>query len=122
MKFLVNEVFPDAIAIRIVQDNLNRYQRFTLQSLALKEVRRILDCLEFYYTPKHCSWLNMAELELSVLARQCLDHCISDKQTLTAEVEAWQQSRNTQSSPVDWRFTIQDVRIKLKGLYPSILA
>lgn len=121
MKFLVDEVFPDAIAVRIVQDNLNTHVKASLyKAFAPKEARRILDRLEFYYTPKHGSWLNMAELELSVLARQCLDRRIPDKETLASEVEAWQRFRNAQSSPVDWRFTTQDARIKLKRLYPSI--
>jgi FtsP/CotA-like multicopper oxidase with cupredoxin domain len=121
LKFLVDEVFPDAMAIRLVQDNLNTHVKASLyKAFPPKEARRILNRLEFHYTPKHGSWLNMAEIELSVLARQCLDRRLPDKDTLKAEVEAWQHSRNTQSQPVDWRFTTQDARIKLKRLYPSI--
>lgn len=84
------------------------------------EARRILNQLEFHYTPKHGSWLNMAEIELSVLARQCLDRRIPDKQTLEQEVAAWEQARNAQGHTIDWRFTTQDARLKLKRLYPSI--
>lgn len=121
MKFLVDEVFPDAVAVRVVQDNLNTHVKASLyKAFSPKEARRILNRLEFYYTPKHGSWLNMAELELSVLARQCLERRIPDKEALTLEVEAWTRSRNAQASPVDWRFTTQDARIKLKRLYPSI--
>ena len=84
------------------------------------EARRILNKLEFHYTPKHGSWLNMAEIELSVLARQCLDRRIPDKETLKQEVAAWEEVRNRTAMTVDWRFTTADARIKLKRLYPSI--
>lgn len=121
MKCLVDDVFPNAIAVRLVQDNLNTHVKASLyKAFPPKEARRILNRLEFHYTPKHGSWLNMAEIELSVLARQCLARRIPDKQTLKTEVTAWQHSRNTQSQPLDWRFTTQDARIKLKRLYPSI--
>lgn len=121
MKVLVDQVFPNAIAIRLVQDNLNTHVKASLyKAFPLKEARRILNRLEFHYTPKHGSWLNMAEIELSVLARQCLDRRIPDKDKLKAEVEAWQHSRNAQAQTIDWRFTTQDARIKLKRLYPSI--
>jgi hypothetical protein len=76
--------------------------------------------LEFHYTPKHGSWLNRAEIELSVLSRQCLERPIEDKQILTEEVAAWEKRRNENSAPVDWRFTTEDARIKLKSFYPSI--
>jgi hypothetical protein len=84
------------------------------------EARRILDKLEFYYTPKHGSWLNMAEIELSVLNRQCLDRRIPDLNTLKLEVADWEAQRNRVGSSVDWRFTTADARIKLTRLYPSI--
>jgi hypothetical protein len=84
------------------------------------EAKRILDRLEFHYTPKHGSWLNMAEIELSVLNRQCLDRRIPDPPTLAAEVAAWEQTRNANGATVNWRFTTADARIKLKRLYPSI--
>ena len=85
-----------------------------------EEAKRILDKLEFHYTPKHGSWLNMAEIELSVLARQCLDRRIPDQETLKQEVAAWEEQRNQEGKSVDWRFTTPDARIKLKRLYPSI--
>jgi len=85
-----------------------------------QEAKRILDKLELHYTPKHGSWLNMAEIELSVLARQCLDRRIPDPETLKREVAAWQKRRNTQSRTIDWQFSTEDARIKLKRLYPSI--
>jgi hypothetical protein len=75
---------------------------------------------EFHYTPKHGSWLNMAEIELSVLSRQCLDRRIGDAETLWSEVQAWKQQRNTASKSIDWQFTTADARIKLKWLYPVI--
>ena len=84
------------------------------------EARRILDKLEFYYTPKPGSWLNMAEIELSVLNRQCLNRRISAQETLIQEVAAWEQQSNQSSSPVDWQFTTEDAHIKLTKLYPSI--
>jgi len=122
MKYLVDERYPDAEKIRVVQDNLNTHVKASLyKAFPPPEARRILDKLEFYYTPKHGSWLNMAEIELSVLNRQCLNRRISDKETLIQEVEAWEQQRNQSSSPVDWQFTTEDARIKLTKLYPSIL-
>jgi DDE superfamily endonuclease len=84
-------------------------------------VNNLFMFLEFYYTPKHGSWLNMAEIEFSVLNRQCLNRRISSQETLIQEVEAWEQQRNQTSSPVDWQFTTEDARIKLTKLYPSIL-
>ena len=121
MKYLVDQRHPQAQKIRVVQDNLNTHVKASLyKAFTPAEARRILDKLEFHYTPKHGSWLNMAEIELSVLNRQCLDRRISDKNILTKEVAAWEQRRNQNSSPVDWRFTTEDARIKLKRLYPSI--
>ncbi len=84
------------------------------------EAKRLWDKLEFHYTPKHGSWLNMAEIELSVLSRQCLDRRIPDQETLRAEVAAWEEERNASGATVDWRFTTADARIKLKHLYPSL--
>jgi transposase len=121
MKYLVDERHPQAKKIRVVQDNLNTHVKASLyKTFAPAEARRILEKLEFHYTPKHGSWLNMAEIELSVLNRQCLDRRISDKDVLTQEVAAWEKRRNQKSSPVDWRFTTEDARIKLKRLYPSV--
>ncbi len=84
------------------------------------EAKRILDKLEFHYTPKHGSWLNMAEIELSVLNRQCLKRRIPNQDTLKLEIAAWEEERNQKSDSVNWRFTTADARIKLKRLYPSI--
>ena len=121
MKYLVDQRHPEAKKIRVVQDNLNTHVKASLyKAFTPAEARRILDKLEFHYTPKHGSWLNMAEIELSVLTRQCLDRRISDKNVLTEEVAAWENRRNQNSSSVDWRFTTEDARIKLKRLYPSV--
>ena len=84
------------------------------------EARRIAEKIEFHYTPKHGSWLNMAEIELSVLSRQCLSRRIPDQETLKREVQAWQDRRNRQRATVNWRFTHEDARIKLKTLYPVV--
>ena len=121
MKFLVDECFPAAIKIRLVQDQLNTHVPASLyKAFEPAEAKRILDKLEFHYTPKHGSWLNMAEIELSVLSRQCLNRRIPDQATLQREVAAWQARRNSQQRGIDWRFTTEDARIKLKHLYPSI--
>jgi DDE superfamily endonuclease len=121
MKWLVDEAFPDACQIRVVQDNLNTHVKAALyKAFSPSEARRILNRLSFHYTPKHGSWLNMAEIELSVLSRQCLERRIPDVDTLKAEVAASTSGRNAKANRVDWRFTTQDARIKLKHLYPSI--
>jgi transposase len=123
MKWLVDEAFPDAIQIRLVQDNLNTHVKAALyKAFKPAEARRILNKLAFHYTPKHGSWLNMAEIELSVLSKQCLDRRIPDADTLKTEVAAWEAKRNQTANTVDWRFTTQDARIKLKHLYPSFQA
>jgi uncharacterized small protein (DUF1192 family) len=120
MKWLVDVAFPDAIQIRLVQDNLNTHVKASLyKAFPPAEARRILNKLAFHYTPKHGSWLNMAEIELSVLSKQCLDRRIPDRATLQSEVAAWEAMRNQTANTVDWRFTTQDARIKLKHLYPS---
>ena len=121
MKYLVDERYPDAIKIVVVQDQLNTHRGASLyKAFEPSEARRILDKLVFHYTPKHGSWLNMAEIELSVLARQCLDRRIPNQQQLQQEVAAWEYSRNQQYRTVDWQFTTGDARIKLKRLYPSV--
>ena len=123
MKWLVDVGFPEAIKIRVLQDNLNTHVKASLyKAFEAAEARRILNRLEFHYTPKHGSWLNMAEIELSVLSRQCLDRRIPDSETLKAETDVWETRRNTSASKVEWRFTTQDARIKLKHLYPSFQA
>lgn len=121
MKYLVDERYPDAEKIRVIQDNLNTQAKASLyKAFEPKEAKRILDKLEFHYTPKHGSWLNMAEIELSVLNRQCLEGRIPDMDSLKQEIKAWSENRNEKSNSVDWRFTTADARIKLKKLYPSI--
>jgi hypothetical protein len=115
---LVDVRYPDAE--RIVLDNLNTHTPAALyDAFAPEEAKRLTDKLELHYTPKHGSWLNIAEIELSVLSRQCLDRRVPDAATLAREVAAWQERRNAAAAPVDWRFTTQDARIKLKRLYPS---
>ena len=121
MRDLVDVHFPAAMRIRLVEDNLNTHDPAALYDVfAPAEAKRILDRLEFHYTPKHGSWLNMAEIEFSVLSRQCLHPRIPDKPALECEVGAWQAERNQAQATVHWRFTTSDARIKLKRLYPSI--
>jgi hypothetical protein len=121
MKWLVDEVHPDAAVIRIVLDNLNTHGPASLyEAFPPADARRLLDRLAFHYTPKHGSWLNMAEIELGVLARQCLDRRIADQETLTNEIAAWETRRNASKATVNWQFTTADARIKLKQLYPSV--
>ena len=121
MRELVDVHFPDAERITVVEDNLNTHSPASLYAtFEPEEAKRIWDKLEFHHTPKHGSWLNMAEIELSILSRQCLDRRIADQETLRAEVAAWELERNSSSVTVNWRFTTADARIKLKHLYPSI--
>lgn len=120
IKALVDVQYPDAERIVLVMDQLNTHHPASLyQAFPPAEAKRLADRLEVHYTPKHGSWLNMAEIELSILSRQCLDRRIADRATLRAEVHAWQTRRNRCARPVDWRFTTDDARIKLKRLYPS---
>lgn len=120
---LVDQHYPEANKITLVMDNLNTHVGASLyKAFAPEEARRILEKLEFRYTPKHGSWLNMAEIELSILSRQCLDRRIPDQETLKNEVRAWKENRNNFPSPMNWRFTTEDARIKLKRLYPTIPA
>ena len=117
---LVDIHFRDAEKITLVCDNLNTHKPASLyKAFDPDEGRRIAEKLAFHYTPKHGSWLNMAEIEFSVLSRQCLSRRIPDQQTLKREVQAWQNRRNEQRETVKWRFTTKDARIKLKRLYPS---
>ncbi len=121
MRDLVDVHFPDAIRIRLVEDNLNTHDPAALYEVfEPAEAKRILDRLELHYTPKHGSWLNMAEIELSVLSGQCLDRRIPDLSYLEHQVAAWEADRNAAEATVNWRFTTADARIKLKRLYPSI--
>ncbi len=121
MRELVDVHFPNAIKIRLVMDNLNTHSLAALYEVfPPAEAKRIADQLEIHYTPKHGSWLNMAEIELSVLANQCLDRRIPDPVILEREVAAWMETRNVRGATVNWRFTTDNARIKLKRLYPSI--
>jgi len=121
MKTLVDNYYPAADRITVVLDNLNTHVPASLYAtFPPEEAHRLLRRLEFHHTPKHGSWLNMAELEFSVLSRQCLDRRIGTQATLVREVAAWEATRNADPAPVDWRFTIRDARIKLKRLYPEI--
>jgi hypothetical protein len=121
IKELVDVHFPEAEKIILVEDNLNTHTPASLyEAFGAAEAKRLVDKLEMHYTPKHGSWLDMAEIELSVLSRQCLDRRIADRQTLEQEVAAWEQRRNAESRRIDWRFTTADARIKLKHLYPVI--
>ena len=118
---LVDEDFPHKERIVLVMDNLNTHHPASLyEAFEPEEALRISQRVEIHHTPKHGSWLNMAEIELGVLAGQCLDRRIPDQETLEREAAAWQQRRNQQGIRVNWRFTTQDARIKLKSLYPSI--
>lgn len=120
MRELVDRHFPAAERIRVVLDNLNTHTPAALyEALPPDEARRILRKLEFHYTPLHGSWLNMAELEFSMLSRQCLGRRIGDRDTLVSEVAAWETSRNTQRATIHWQFTVHDARRKLHRLYPS---
>jgi len=122
VKDLVDLHYPEAERVVLVMDNLNTHTPAALyEAFVPAEARRIARKLEIHYTPKHGSWLNMAEIELSVLARQCLNQRIPDQQTLAEEVGAWEQERNAAESSIEWRFTSTDARIKLKYLYPEIV-
>lgn len=121
IKEIVDEDYPQAERIILVMDNLNTHAGSSLyETFEPAEAKRILDKLEIHHTPKHGSWLNIAEIELSHLSRQCLDRRIPDKETLSCEVAAWNKARNEEDSVVDWQFTTADARIKLKKLYPVI--
>ena len=121
MRDLVDIHFPDAEKILLVMDNLNTHKFASLyEAFPPDEARRIIEKLEIHYTPKHGSWLNMAEIELSVLHRQCLKARIPDQVNLIKKVAAWEKARNSSQATVHWRFTTQDARIKLHKLYPSI--
>lgn len=120
MKYLVDERYPDVEVVRVIQDNLNTHTPAALyKAFAPAEAHRILQRLEFIYTPKHGSWLNIAEIEFSVLNSQCLNRRIANQEFLSQEVRAWNVERNQKAKIVDWQFTTADARIKLRRLYPS---
>lgn len=121
LKRVLDEVYPAAAKVVLVTDNLNTHGPGSLyEAFDPAEARRLADRLEWHYTPKHGSWLNMAEIELSVLARQCLDRRIPDRAALAREVAAWAAGRNADMVGAAWRFTTADARIRLKKLYPTI--
>ena len=121
IKELVDERYPEAERIVLVMDNLNTHTPASLyEAFDPEEARRLCEKLEIHYTPKHGSWLNMAEIELSVLSRQCLDRRVPDFERLEAEAAAWQERRDAAGVKIDWRFSKDDARIKLKRLYPSL--
>jgi hypothetical protein len=120
LKQLADNFFPEVRKIVLVQDNLNTHKPASLyEAFPAAEARRLVERFEWHYTPKHGSWLNMAESELSVVSSQCLNRRIPDKDALTGEVAAWQAERNRKHTMADWQFTTADARIKLKRLYPA---
>ena len=121
LKELSDVHFGKAEKIVLVQDNLNTHSPASLyEAFPPAEARRLVERFEWYYTPKHGSWLNMAESELGVLAKQCLDRRIADRETLQREAAAWTLRRNTHNAKANWHFTTADARVKLKSLYPTI--
>ena len=121
MQQLVDEHYPDVERIDVVLDNLSTHNPVRFYDyLPPAEARRLLDKLEFHFTPVHGSWLNMAEIEFNRLKGQCLDRRIADEETLRTEIQAWTESRNADESDVNWRFTTEDARIKLQQLYPTV--
>ena len=118
---LVDVHYPNAVRIVLVLDNLNTHRPASLyEAFQPAEAKRIWDRLELHYTPKHGSWLNIAECEFSVLSRQCTNRRLPDQEALAAAVAAWQAERNHNAATVDWRFTTDDARIRLKHLYPKL--
>jgi uncharacterized small protein (DUF1192 family) len=121
LKDVADRWFPDAATIVLIQDNLSTHKPASLyEAFPPAEARRLVERFEWHYTPKHGSWLNMAETELSVLSSQCLDRRIPDKATLTDEIAAWEATRNKHHAKAEWQFTTADARVKLKRLYPSL--
>jgi len=121
IKDLLTIHYPDAEMVTIVMDNLNTHHPSSLyEAFEPSEAKSLLDRCDFHYTPKHGSWLNMAEIEFSALQRQCLDQRIPDQETLRKEIAAWEDRRNEQEVKVNWRFTTADARIRLRRLYPSM--
>jgi transposase len=120
MQELVDVHYPEAERIRVVLDNLSAHSAAALyQTFAPEEARRILSRLEFHFTPKHASWLNMVEIEIGVMVRQCLDRRIPDKATLVSEISKWEQRRNAERARIKWLFTVDRARQKLGRAYPA---
>jgi hypothetical protein len=123
LREIADELYPKAGKITLVMDNLATHTPGALyEAFPAEEAKRIWDRFEFIYTPKHGSWLNMAEIELNVLTKQCLNRRIDNMDTIKDEVKAWQACRNSMKSVINWRFSTRDARIKLKKLYPTIIA
>lgn len=121
IKQMLDERYPDAVQVRLVMDNLNTHSVASLyETFKPEEARRLAERLDIHFTPKHGSWLNMAEIELSVLKGQCLDRRIPDMASMQTEVATWETNRNNAIKPIDWQFTTSDARIKLKRLYPKL--
>ena len=121
LKDLSDKHFPNVSQIVLVQDNLNTHKPASLyEAFPAAEARRLVERFEWHYTPKHGSWLDMADSELGVVSSQCLDRRIPEKQTLIEEVAAWEDDRNKNHTKADWQFTTADARIKLKRLYPTL--
>lgn len=123
VRTLLDVHYPRADRVTLVMDNLNTHSLASLyEAFEPSEARRLIDRLEVVYTPKHGSWLNMAEIELGVLSRQCMGGRVPDQPTLVENVRRWQKDRNTDRSKIDWQFTTADARIKLRRLYPTVQA
>lgn len=121
VKAMLEERYPQAVKVRLVMDNLNTHTLASLyESFRPAEARRLAQRLEIHYTPKHGSWLNIAEIEFSTLAGQCLNRRIETAERMRKEVAAWQEDRNNRGAPVDWHFTTEKARIKLSRLYPKL--
>jgi transposase len=121
VKTMLDERYPDAVKVRLVMDNLNTHSVASFyETFEPAEARRLTERLDIHYTPKHGSWLNMAEIELSALKGQCLDRRLPNIDTMAAEVAAWENHRNNRQAKIDWQFTTSDARIKLKRLYPKL--
>ena len=121
IKAMLDERYPTAVKVRLVMDNLNTHTIASLyETFEPAEARRLAERLDIHYTPKHGSWLNMAEIELSALKSQCLDQRLPDIDTMAGEIAAWECRRNNRQAKIDWQFTTKDARIKLKRLYPQL--
>ncbi len=121
LRVILNEIYPQVLCVRLVQDNLNTHAMASLyEAFPPEEARNLARRLEIHYTPKHGSWLNMAETELGILNRQGLDRRLEDPAVVRAEVGAWETKRNDAKATINWRFTVADARVKLKNVYPSI--
>ena len=121
VRYIADQLYPRAEKIRLIMDNLNTHKPSALyETFPPEEAKRIWDRFEFIYTPKHGSWLNMAEIELNVLMGQCLNRRIDNTATIRKEVRAWEKDRNNKKAKINWQFRTDDARIKLKRLYPTI--